>query len=311
MDGYAPIAFEELGEINHEWKEAIVLEREDRIVTQWFRKSLNHTEWSNWATVYYRDNPPSGVSLSALNLPEIPHTYKLVEGVKEWPKGEALLKLVKEEMGEHGLVGVNCGTSMVLGNDKDILAYMDEPEHFYEKRDLILQSSIKRFHKLMSLEHKPDFICMGGSGTLVFQSPAIFRELALPIVKTMSALCKEAGIPSHVHSCGPEAALVKIMAEETDLTVIDPLEIPPMGDCDLKELKRLYGKKLVLKGNLHTTNVMLHGSVQDVITAAKQAIDDAAEGGGFILSTCDQCGRDTPDQNIYALIETAQTYGKY
>jgi len=37
----------------------------------------------------------------------------------------------------------------------------------------------------------------------------------------------------------------------------------------------------------------------------------AAEGGGFILSTGDQCGRDTPDENIYAMVETAREYGAY
>jgi len=104
---------------------------------------------------------------------------------------------------------------------------------------------------------------------------------------------------------------VKILAEETDLTVIDPLEIPPMGDCNLAELKRLYGRTIVLKGNLHTTAVMLRGKVKDVIAASKRAIDDAAAGGRFILSTGDQCGRDTPDSNLRAMVETARTYGRY
>lgn len=116
---------------------------------------------------------------------------------------------------------------------------------------------------------------------------------------------------SHVHSCGPEKALVRTMAEETGLTVIDPLEEPPMGDCDLVELKRLYGSKLTLKGNLHTTRIMLQGTTQDVTTASRKAINDAAEGGRFILSTGDQCGRDTPFENLRAMIETARTYGKY
>jgi uroporphyrinogen decarboxylase len=84
-----------------------------------------------------------------------------------------------------------------------------------------------------------------------------------------------------------------------------------MGDCNLKELKKLYGDKIVLKGNLHTTDVMLRGTVQDVIDASKRAIDDGAEGGKFILSTGDQCGRDTPDDNLFAMIETAKTYGRY
>jgi uroporphyrinogen-III decarboxylase len=79
----------------------------------------------------------------------------------------------------------------------------------------------------------------------------------------------------------------------------------------LPALKRLYGDKIVLKGNLHTTEVMLRGSVADVIAASRQAIDDAAAGGRFILSTGDQCGRDTPHANLRAMIEIARTYGEY
>jgi uroporphyrinogen decarboxylase len=56
---------------------------------------------------------------------------------------------------------------------------------------------------------------------------------------------------------------------------------------------------------------MLFGSVEDVVNASKKAIDDAAEGGNFVLSTGDQCGRDTPDENIRAMVQTARTYGKY
>ena len=44
---------------------------------------------------------------------------------------------------------------------------------------------------------------------------------------------------------------------------------------------------------------------------SKRAIDDAAAGGRFILATGDQCGRDTPDANIRAVVETARTYGRY
>ena len=84
-----------------------------------------------------------------------------------------------------------------------------------------------------------------------------------------------------------------------------------MGDCDLARLKRLYGDKIILKGNLHTTDVMLRGSVDDVIAASRQAIDDAGRGGRFILSTGDQCGRDTPDENLRAMVEVAEEFGVY
>jgi uroporphyrinogen decarboxylase len=84
-----------------------------------------------------------------------------------------------------------------------------------------------------------------------------------------------------------------------------------MGDCDLSEMKRLYGDRIVLKGNLHTTRDMLRGSAADVAAASRKAIDQAGRGGRFILSTGDQCGRDTPDGNLRAMVETARTYGRY
>lgn len=312
MDGYAGITFDDLDPVNNEWKDAIVYKGEERIVTQSYRKRVCRMEWGDTVTVYYRDNPPSrNVKPESINLPAIPDRYEDISGVKSCIKGEALLKLVKDEMGVHGLVGVTCGTSKLIHTQEEIYDYFDNPKKYEERRDRLLEYYTKRFHRLMSLEQKPDFICTGSSGTLIHQSPEIFRKLGLPIVKRMTALAKQYGIPSHLHSCGPEAELVKIVAEETDLTVIDPLETAPMGNCNLRELKKLYGNKLVLKGNLHTTNVMLFGSVKDVAEASKRAIDDAAAGGGFILSTGDQCGRDTPFENIFAMIETAKTYGRY
>jgi uroporphyrinogen decarboxylase len=84
-----------------------------------------------------------------------------------------------------------------------------------------------------------------------------------------------------------------------------------MGDCDLADLKRRYGGRLTLKGNLHTTDVMLRGTADDVVRESRAAIDAAAAGGRFVLSTGDQCGRDTPDENLLAMVETARTYGRY
>jgi len=215
-------------------------------------------------------------------------------------------------MGDQGIVGMPSGASTLLVNDEaEIYEFHDNPRKFYDRREAMLDLVGRRMAKIAQLETKPDFLLCGASGSLVFQTPKTFRELALPVLKRVTELAYDLGIPTHVHSCGPEKALVKMAAEETHLTVIDPLEVPPMGDCDLAELKRLYGDRIVLKGNLHTTSVMLRGTVDDVVRASRQAIDDAAAGGGFILSTGDQCGRDTPDENIRAMVQTARTYGRY
>jgi uroporphyrinogen decarboxylase len=187
---------------------------------------------------------------------------------------------------------------------------------YYEEREVLDEFNavfMKHYWELfeMALDLNPDFILTGGSGGFALQSPAIWREYAFPVVKELTRRCREADILTMIHSCGRQAEMVKWCAEETDLSCINPLEGPPMGDCDLGELKKKYGDKICLMGNLHTTDVMLFGSPPDVEAAARKAIDDAGGGGGFILSTGDQCGRDTPDDNIRSLVETARTYGKY
>lgn len=314
MDGYFPLTFPEERSNGPHWERAIVFRNEERIITQAFYMENGKRVWAKLVDVYYKDDPPTkGVVPSKIGLPDTPDKWEPLEGVKPVDLGPSGLKRVKELMGDQGLVGVWGGTSTAaFGRDiEGIYDYYDHPE----KHDAWIERRIRQVEKRMQLiagmDVRPDFICFGGSGTLVFASVDMFTHIALPSVKRGIELATAAGFYTHVHSCGPEKELVRILTETTSLSVIDPLEIPPMGDCDLAELKRLYGHKIVLKGNLHTTNVMLKGTTQDVINASKAAIDAAAAGGRFILSTGDQCGRDTPDENLYAMVETARTYGRY
>jgi uroporphyrinogen decarboxylase len=294
------------------WEERIVHRYADgSFVTRAFNTQTG--EWQRRVTVHTAGNPPAtGVLPASIGLLAVPATWEPITGVKQWPAGMELWKLIKREMGEHGVVGMPSGMSTgQLTGPEDIYAFADDPKPFFDRRARAMERVTHRMEQIAAMDEKPDFLFCGGSGTLVWQTPTVFRELTLPLLKHATELAADLGIPTHVHSCGPETALVQLAAEETKLTVIDPLEVPPMGDCHLAELKRRFGDKVVLKGNLHTTEVMLRGNVDDVVAAARQAIDDAAAGGGFILSTGDQCGRDTPDANLHAMVETARTYGKY
>ncbi len=311
MDGYFPLTFPD--EVQDEgWEPFIVFRSEQRIVTQRSRLENGKRVWQPLVDVYHvADSPAMGVPPARIGLSLVPERYEPLEGVKPVDVGPAGLKRVKALLGDQGLVGVWAASTCALGNEQAIYAYYDNPDQHELWAQQRVETAERRFEQIMNMDVKPDFICVGGSGTLIFQTVKIFRQLAYPAVRRVIELATAAGLPTHVHSCGPEKALIKILAEETDLTVIDPLEIPPMGDCDLAEIKRLYGDKIVLKGNLHTTNVMLRGTVDTVVSASQKAIDDAADGGRFILSTGDQCGRDTPDDNLFAMIDTARTYGRY
>ncbi len=157
----------------------------------------------------------------------------------------------------------------------------------------------------------PDAILIQGSASsMSLISPSTYRKYSLPVVKKITRLCRKAGIPSHQHTCGKSRHLVQMNYEETDLDVMEPLEGPPTGDVDLAEVKRKFGDKFCLKGNINTV-VLLQENRSGVERAVKKAIEDAAQGGGFILSTGDSPGANTPDSNIIEMARSAKEYGRY
>ncbi len=223
MDGYFPLTFPE-EVVDEGWADYIVFRSAERIVTQAGRKENGQMKWKQTVNVYYVADPPThNVPPAKIGLPPIPERWEPLEGCQPVDKGPEGLKRVKELIGDQGVVGVFVAGTAALGNVEDIYRYYDNPGLHRQWAEERIEQAVARFNRVMALDVKPDFLCVGGSGTLVFQTPKIFRQLALPAVKTVIEMADAAGMMTHVHSCGPERALVKIMAEETALTVIDPL----------------------------------------------------------------------------------------
>ena len=298
-------------------QETVIVEQSDeRIITRSYTERKGQgREWSHQITVYPRADPPTTLRASKIGMAPPPDKWWPVEGVKPQKKGFDLLKEALDLFDNRGVISIAASPPQ-LGNPEQGSGYSiyDYHDRYDEVKQWSVSSgerSLDYLKRVLAGPVRPDFILTGGSGMLVFMTPEIIRDLALPTLKKITQVCKEAGIPSQVHCCGPERELVKICAEETDLSSINPLEVPPMGDCDLTDIKKSYGQKLGLMGNLHTTDVMLHGSVKDVRRESLKAIRAAGENGGFILSTGDQCGRDTPDENIREMVHVANEFGVY
>jgi len=254
-------------------------------------------------------------------------TEKMIKDIEQdWPKlkyiydpdnigGTETFEQMKREAGDTCAVGGAVDYPMLPYGimEGELMAatmlYYERPDLAEDYRQMFHRWQMARLERL--LDAKPDFMLLHGSGSITMQSPDIFDQFCLPSIIEMTRVCKQAGVPSILHSCGKERHVVKRCAEQTELDCINPLEEPPMGDCSMKEIKQEFGRKLSLMGNLNTPTLMLTGSPEQVAAASRKAIDDAAEGGGFILSTGDQCGRDTPDENIRAMVKVAREYGRY
>ena len=87
-----------------------------------------------------------------------------------------------------------------------------------------------------------------------------------------------------------------------------------MGDVTLDDAKRRIGNDMCLEGNVQIGDLYA-GTEDEMRDAVKTAIDQAADGGGFVLaptaSPFTPKLEDHTVRNYVALIETALEYGRY
>lgn len=310
---YAHLGYKTEGD-QRSWETEEVSRSDERFV---IRATCHTPAGDLWQEItYYVADPPTVTRKWIKNLKEdlskLRHMFPKITGYDRTSLDEQTACF-----GDLGAVALSVGVPGLHdlfgwfdgGLEAAVYAEIDHPDEFQELMALQTENCLRCAE--MAIDARPDFVMIGASGLYTLQSPDQTRRYSLPVIQKITRWSREAGLPSFLHSCGKQRGLVEMLANETDLDVVNPLEIPPMGDCDLAEIKSRFGQKLALMGNIHTTDVMLFGTPDDVRAACRKAIDDAASGGGFILSTGDQCGRDTPFENIFAMVETAKDCGRY
>ncbi len=141
--------------------------------------------------------------------------------------------------------------------------------------------------------------------------PEIYRRTIKPLQRRLvEAIKKKTNAKLYYHSCGATFDLIPDLIE-TGFDILNPVQVSAKG-MDTKRLKQTYGKDIVFwGGGVDTQNVLPFGNPQDVTDEVKRRIDDLAPGGGFVLAAVHNIQAQVPPENIVALFDTAQEYGRY
>jgi uroporphyrinogen-III decarboxylase len=141
-----------------------------------------------------------------------------------------------------------------------------------------------------------------------FMHPRKFDELVFPYIRRVANAVHRRGALHVVHSDGD---LMPIMDGLVD-TGIDGLQsIDPSARMDIGEVKKLYGDKICLMGNIDCAWTLVHMKPEDAVRETKECIEKASPGGGHILSSSSIIHKGIPFENAMAMIETGHKYGKY
>jgi uroporphyrinogen decarboxylase len=196
------------------------------------------------------------------------------------------------------------------GIEQVIYDLYDEPELMRAVFAFYRERSLAYLEKAALLIPPPDFVMIHGSCcSASVMTRDFFVQHALPYIQEAAALLRKQAIPSLFHVCGKSRQWMDYLAD-TDLNVVDALECPPTGNVDLAEVKRRFGARLCLKGNISALKVAC-GTPAEVRDEVKRCIDAAAAGGGFVLCVGDSIGPRTTRENVETMVSTALEYGKY
>lgn len=151
-----------------------------------------------------------------------------------------------------------------------------------------------------------------GSQNSLLISPVTYRKYIKPRQKELNSFIKKKkpDIFIYFHSCG---AIYEIIPDliEAGVDALNPVQVS-VASMDTKKLKKEFGKDISFwGGGVDTQRILPFGTAQEIREEVKKRIDDLAPGGGFVFAAVHNIQADVPPQNIMAMWEALQKYGKY
>jgi uroporphyrinogen decarboxylase len=219
------------------------------------------------------------------------------------------IKIIREKMGDRipifsYIPGPLTLSGILRKTDVLMLDLVRNPKFVHDLNKVATEAS-KTF-ALAKIESGADILVVADpSASTTMISPRMFEQFALPYIKdVLSTVQKTKAIPS-LHICGQTTPILDKMLE----TGAKILEVD--YQVNLKEAKQKVGSKVCIQGNVKPTGALLEGTYNKVLSEARKCIEDAAAGGGYILSTGCEVPYEVKVENTKALVEAATRYGKY
>ncbi len=145
---------------------------------------------------------------------------------------------------------------------------------------------------------------LGTQGGLLI-SPEMFETYIASNIRRIASLAHQHKKALIFHSCGNILPLIPKLIE-LGVDILDPLQPEAM---DPFEVKRLYGKDLVLRGGISTQDLLLQGSPKRIREEVFRFLDVMTKDGGYIFSPGHPVLQDdVPVENVVSLYEAASLY---
>jgi uroporphyrinogen-III decarboxylase len=196
-------------------------------------------------------------------------------------------------------------TYLSMGMEHFSLMLFDNPQFVLQLMDIFVDWACKAVTRINELGF--DFMIIPEDlawkqGPLF--SPKTIRELFLPRMKKVAQKIK---LPWIYHSDGD---LGPILDDLLTLGMNGLANIEPNA-MDIVELKKKYGHRICLMGNIDLHYTLTRGTPEETESEVKKRIEEIGPGGGYILASSNGLTAYCKPENVLAMHRALLKYGNY
>ena len=228
--------------------------------------------------------------------------------------GMAGVRAAVEAAREAGIFVVGWGDVAYPGSSPYLeiflMAMATEPDFIHRYMEITTEGALSFVRA--QLEAGVDGILGGNdwcSKTGPMFSPRHFRRFFVPHLRRIVEMCHDYGVPYIKHLDGDTTRLLDSLVDEVGIDAHHPIE--PVGNMDIVELKKQYGDRITLMGNLDCGDLLTNGTPEQIEAEARRIICHVSPGGGHIFGSSNSIHDAVPVENMYALLDAAHRYGQY
>lgn len=180
-----------------------------------------------------------------------------------------------------------------------VLADPDFVREFFKRVDDVI---VRRLELILDYPIDAHLIYHGlsmSSGQVM--SDALLDEFEFPYMERNVRMIRARGIPVSFHCDGDNRKFFPRMIE-MGIQCIQAID-PCGGQQDIFELKRLYGSKVALHGNIDSA-LLISGTPDQIEAEVRKQIRTLSVGGGYICSSSHDLNELMPMENIRRMIRT-------
>jgi uroporphyrinogen decarboxylase len=198
-----------------------------------------------------------------------------------------LIDIVRDKIGDKYFLMLHGDATFGIPSGKDMVAFSyrmsDDPEGLKWEASANVDAALARAEQFAKHGGLDGFaLCADYCfNTGPFMSPSQFSEFVTPHLARLIQGYRDMGFYTIKHTDG------NIMPILDQLVQANPHalhSLDPQGGVDIAEVKRLYGDRVCLIGNVNC-GLLDTGTEEEVIESARYALRHGMPGGGYIFST--------------------------